>query len=68
MYRKAQIIAPTLPSLSIDPRDKMVLNTFTAIKVFPWVEGSTNMLEKLSGVASCDQVLPEATKCDQILQ
>ena len=46
----------------------MVLNTFTAIKVFPWVEGSTNMLEKLSGVASCDQVLLEMTKCDQIIQ
>ena len=46
----------------------MVLNIFRAIKVFPWVEGSTNMLEKLSGVASGDEVLPEATKCDQILQ
>ena len=58
----------TLPSLSIDPRDKMVLNTFPAIKVFCWVKGSTNMLERLSGVANCDQVLTEVTKCDQIIQ
>ena len=51
-----------------DPRDKMVLNTFPAIKVFPWVKGSTNMLVRLSGVASCDQVVQEVTKCDQLIQ
>ena len=58
---------PTVFLLSIYPRDKMILTTCHVVKAFLWVPSNANMLPKLPGVASSDQVLPAVTICDQLL-